>query len=101
MTWLREIGLEAIGAWNAVLGRGCVEGALERGLDVLGPHDQEQRTPTTAIVCIDSHGVEAALRREGILASARGPVIRLAPHFYNTLEDVERSLDALARVLDE
>jgi len=100
MAWLREIGLEAIGAWNAVLGRRCVEGALERGLDVLGPHDQERRTPTTAIVCIDGPGVEAALRREAILASARGPVIRLAPHFYSTLEDVDRSLDALVRVLD-
>lgn len=99
MAWLREIGLEAIGAWTAELGRRCVEGAGTRGLTVLGPSDHERRTPTTAIACDDSPTVEAALRREGIIASARGPVIRLAPHFYNTVDDVERGLDAVDRIL--
>jgi selenocysteine lyase/cysteine desulfurase len=33
------------------------------------------------------------------LASARGPAIRLAPHFYSSVEDVDRALDALAEVL--
>ena len=46
-----------------------------------------------------SHEVETALRERGIIASARGPAIRLAPHFYSTLEDVDRALDALAGVL--
>jgi selenocysteine lyase/cysteine desulfurase len=36
------------------------------------------------------------MRARGIIASARGPVIRLAPHFYSTIEDVDTALDALA-----
>lgn len=100
MSWLREIGLDAIGAWNATLGQMCVEGALERGLDVLGPHDSKQRAPTTAIACPESHTVEAELRREGIIASARGAAIRLAPHFYNTTDDVDQALDALVRAME-
>ena len=96
MAWLREIGLEAVGRWTGELGRRCVEGALERGLAVLGPTDPDRRAPTTAIACDDSHAVEAALRRRGIIASARGPAIRLAPHFYNTLDDVDQGLDALS-----
>jgi selenocysteine lyase/cysteine desulfurase len=43
--------------------------------------------------------VEWALRTGGIIASARGPVIRLAPHYYTTLDDVDAALDALAGVL--
>ena len=36
------------------------------------------------------------MRARGVLASARGPVIRLAPHFYSTFDDVDAALDALA-----
>jgi selenocysteine lyase/cysteine desulfurase len=99
MAWLREVGLEAIGAWTATLAHRCVEGARARGLQVLGPLDPIRRTPSTAIACAESHSVEAALREVRIIASARGPAIRLAPHFYNTIEDVDRALDALAGVL--
>jgi selenocysteine lyase/cysteine desulfurase len=38
------------------------------------------------------------MRSRGVLPSARGAVIRLAPHFYNTIEDVDRGLDLLAEV---
>lgn len=100
MVWLREVGLQAVGAWTAELGRRCVEGATERGLTVLGPTAPDRKAPTTAIACDDSHAVEAALRAERIIASARGPAIRLAPHFYNTVDEVERALDVLADELD-
>ena len=99
MAWLREIGLDAIGAWTAHLGRRCVERSLEAGLTVLGPTDPARRAVTTAIACPDSHAVEATLRAQRIIASARGPAIRLAPHFYSTEDDVDRSVDALAAAM--
>ena len=99
--WLRELGLDAVGAWTRTLSRRLVEGAAERGLDVLGPTDADTKAPTTAFACADSHAVEAALRDRGIIASARGPAIRLAPHFYSTLDDVDQALDALTAVLDK
>jgi selenocysteine lyase/cysteine desulfurase len=39
------------------------------------------------------------MRESGVIASARGDVIRLAPHFYSTIDDVDRSLDVLAEVV--
>jgi selenocysteine lyase/cysteine desulfurase len=99
MAWMRELGLAAIADWDAHLGLHTVRGALARGLEVLGPID-EPRAPMTAIACADSHAVEAALRERGIIASARGPAIRLAPHFYNTTDDVNQALDALADVME-
>jgi kynureninase len=64
-----------------------------------GTHDVSRKTATTAFVVPNSHAVEAAMRARGVLPSARGPVIRLAPHFYNTLDDVDCALDTLADVI--
>lgn len=99
MAWLLEIGLDAVGAWTRTLSRHMVEGGRARGLEILGPADTEQKAPTTAFRCADGHAAEVALRGRGIIASARGPALRLAPHFFNTFEDVDRALDALADVL--
>ena len=43
---------------------------------------------------------EVGLRERGVLASSRGPAVRLAPHFHSTLQDVDTALDALQEVLD-
>ncbi|HKK09065.1 MAG TPA: aminotransferase class V-fold PLP-dependent enzyme [Gemmatimonadota bacterium] len=98
MAWLMEVGLDAIGAWNRTLTARLLEGSRSRGLRTLGPADPARKTPSTAVVCEDAHTAEAALRERGVLASARGPAVRLAPHFYSSLEDVDRALDAVAEV---
>jgi selenocysteine lyase/cysteine desulfurase len=99
MKWIREIGLEAIGAWTGTLSQRLVDGAQDRGLQILGPTEPGSKAPTTAFSCDDSHAVEAAMRARGFIASARGPAVRLAPHFYTTLGEVDAALDALAEVL--
>jgi selenocysteine lyase/cysteine desulfurase len=35
----------------------------------------------------------------GFIVSARGPLIRVAPHFYNTEQDVAGAMAALARLV--
>lgn len=99
MEWLLEIGSDVIHAWTQHLSRRLVEGATSRGLRVHGPGLGAPKTPSTAICCEDSHAAEHGLRQRGIIGSARGPVVRLAPHFYNTEADIDRGLDALAEVL--
>ena len=93
---INEIGPAPIQAWTDRLSQRLLDGGQARGLTIHGPTDIRRKAPTTAFVCPgDSHAVEACLRERGILASARGPVIRLAPHFYNTLEEMDVALDAL------
>jgi len=102
MEVLQEVGLERIGAWTRELSRALMAGGEARGFRILGTRDPARKTPTTAfLVPGDSRDVEARMRTRGILASARGPAIRLAPHFYSTLNDVEVALDALAEALEE
>lgn len=100
MDFLYEVGLEPISAWTQELSQALTDGGREQGLTLLGTSDPYRKAPTTAFtVPGDSHEVETALRERGIIASARGPAIRLAPHFYSTLGDVETALDALRGVL--
>jgi selenocysteine lyase/cysteine desulfurase len=96
MAMLTEIGLPSIGRWTAQLSRRLVEGGVARGLTIHGPGLARDKTATTAFVCSNSSDVEVRLRERGVLASARGGVIRLAPHFYSSLDDVDSALDALA-----
>lgn len=101
MAWLRELGLDNVGAWTRTLAAHAVERGLERGLTLLGPTDPAQRSPSTAFACTHAHEVEARLRARQIIASARGSALRLAPHFFNTLDDVDQAVDALAEVMAE
>jgi len=99
---INTVGPSAIQTWTEQLSRRLIEGGRERGLALCSPADPSAKSPTTAFrTPVDAQAVETAMRSRGVLPSARGPVIRLAPHFYNTLEDVDNALDALVKVLDQ
>ena len=100
MEMLNEIGVAKIYEWNQVLTRRLIDGGRERGFARHATTDAAHKTTSTAFVVDDSHSIEHTMRIDsGIIASARGPVIRLAPHFYSTTEDVDRALDALGAAL--
>jgi selenocysteine lyase/cysteine desulfurase len=76
------------------------DGGRERGLTTYGPSTPDRKAPTTAFwVGADSAIAERRMREQGVIPSSRGSVIRLAPHFYSTVDDVDRALDALAAVV--
>lgn len=99
MELITGIGIERIRAWHEVLVQRLMDGGRARGLMLHGVHDVSRKTVSTAFVVDNAHGVEAAMRARGVLPAARGPVIRLAPHFYTSLEDVDTTLDLLAEVV--
>lgn len=99
MDLLLQAGLDAVGAWTGLLARRLVEGGRDRGLELMGPADPTRRSPTVAFRVHDAHAVEASMRGRGVLPSARGPAIRLAPHYHSTVEDVERALDLLVETV--
>jgi selenocysteine lyase/cysteine desulfurase len=55
----------------------------------------------SAIVCIrhldglTSNDIAAQLQKENIIVSPRGDRVRIAPHFYNNREDIEKLVSAL------
>lgn len=97
--WLAEVGQSVIHRRTQELSRRLVEGGAERGLLIHGPGHSQPKTPSTAFLAPDAHAAEGAMRAKGFITSARGPALRLAPHFYNTEEEIDRALDALVAVL--
>ncbi|HEY9230221.1 MAG TPA: aminotransferase class V-fold PLP-dependent enzyme, partial [Gemmatimonadaceae bacterium] len=95
MSIINSIGPKRIRPWLEVLGQRLIDGGADRGLTLHGTADMSRKTATTAFVVGDSHAVEVTMRRHGVLPSARGSVIRLAPHFYNTVDDIDVALDVL------
>ena len=99
MAIINEVGVDEIRRWLEVLGQRLIDGGVERGFTLHGTTDMSRKTATTAFVVDDSQHVELTMRRRGIIPSARGPVIRLSPHFYSTIADVDTALDVLASVI--
>jgi len=99
MRMINDLGPARIRAWLEALGQRLIDGGRARGLTIHGTTDMARKTSTTAFVVDDSHAVELAMRARRVLPSARGPVVRLAPHFYTTFDDVDTALDTLAAVL--
>lgn len=98
MELINAIGPHKIRAWHEVLGRRLIEGGRDRGLTIQGTDDVAHKTATTAFVVCDPAATEDAMRERGVLPTARGDVLRLAPHFFTTIDDVDRALDLLAEL---
>jgi selenocysteine lyase/cysteine desulfurase len=101
MEIINEVGPANIKSWIDELSRYTFIKLDERGLETTSPRDINKKGPTTAIAVPDPHAVEEELKKKGVVASARGPIIRYAPHFFVTYEDIDQALDALEEVLKE
>ncbi len=101
MEIINEVGVPNIKIWIDELSRYTIQELDKRGLKTTSPRDIAKKGPTTAIVVQDPHSVEVELKKKRIVASARGPILRYAPHFYITHEDIDRALDALEEVIQQ
>jgi selenocysteine lyase/cysteine desulfurase len=71
------------------------EGAMRRGFNLVSPVDPEKHG---ALITLRSHKVDLLVKwlaNDGIIVSERDGNLRISPHFYNELEDIERLLAAL------
>jgi len=99
MKLIAEIGVARIKQEVDALSRHCIERAKAKNLDLVSDFDIESKAPTTAIRVPDSHALELELRKRDIVCSSRGDVIRLAHHFFNTEEEIEHAVDAIAELV--
>jgi selenocysteine lyase/cysteine desulfurase len=92
---LLELGLDDIADYTRSLHQPLFTWADEKGVRVVSPRDDAHRS---AIVCIaPERATEAfhAVKKARIICSLREGAIRLAPHCYNTVEEIEKVLDVL------
>jgi selenocysteine lyase/cysteine desulfurase len=104
MSIVNEVGVARIKDRIDMLSAYSLQGCLDRGLTTISPLDVSKKGSTTAIVCahkVDSHTMEKLLRGKNVISSARGEVIRVAPHFYTRPEEIDYALDMIKQILDE
>jgi selenocysteine lyase/cysteine desulfurase len=100
MELVEEIGVGDIEEHVRGLTALLVEGVDELGGRVVTPRDPERRGPLVAVASTDEHALVAALDAEGIVTSSRAGNLRISPHAYNSTEDIEAVVAALARHRD-
>lgn len=95
------IGAEAIRAKSLRLTRRMIDHALARGYRVNTPLDDRERGATVIVDVPNGQAVANELiRREVIVDYRPGGGIRMAPHFYNTDDEVQRALETLDEIVD-
>ncbi|HWB67333.1 MAG TPA: aminotransferase class V-fold PLP-dependent enzyme [Mycobacteriales bacterium] len=97
-----DVGVERIRERSMGLTQLLVEGALERGIDVLSPHEAKARGGHVTIDPGDGQRVHERLIERGFYVDYRpGGGIRIGPHFYNTDDECRAVLDEIVRIRDE
>lgn len=93
---LEEIGVDTVRERHMLLSQRLVDGALAQGWRVRSPRAAERRTAIVTLEHPDARGAVERLRSEGLICDARPGLIRLSPHHFNTLEEMDRALALLA-----
>jgi len=100
MQILNEVGVPAIAERIDFLSRVAIEEADKHGLDMVSPRDISKKGGTTAIrLKFDSHDMEVELKKRNVIGSARGEVIRVAPHFYTTASEIAYVMEQIADII--
>lgn len=95
---LQSVGTEAIAGHLLALGDHLARGLRDQGCELLHPSDlPEHRSGINSFRPRRQPAAEtvAKLEAASVICAQRGQYVRVAPHLYNNLEDVDRLLDAL------
>jgi len=98
VAYLEDIGLEAISARVLGLNRHLTDALERHGLEVLSPGGAH-RSGQTLVAAPDPDRAVAGLAERGIQVTRKPQGVRIATHFFNTPEEVERAAETLAAVV--
>lgn len=96
---LLNVGVGNIEKYLRDLSTFALEYTTEKGLVTVSPLDATKKGSNTAIKVENASEIEHKMRERNIIVSARNDVIRIAPHFYNTKDDIQLAIDELVDIL--
>ena len=91
----QRFGIQPILARNAQLSQRLLDALLANGIS-LRPFPEQHRSPIVSVPVKNAENTMARLRAAGVVASMRAGRIRLALHFYNLEEEIDRVAELLA-----
>jgi kynureninase len=97
---IREVGVERIRQKSQRQTTKLIQMAEQRGWTVNTPRDPERRGGTVSINMPNAPEVCQQLLKRDILVDYRPKAgVRMAPHFYNTDQEIERAIAAVEEIL--
>ncbi len=93
---LSTVGIHAIRERNRHLTEFLISRAKDAGFRLTVPTDPERRSAIVMVRHPDPAGAVAHLAERGIIVDHRPGHVRISPHFYNTEEEIDRLVEALA-----
>ncbi|HET9838891.1 MAG TPA: aminotransferase class V-fold PLP-dependent enzyme, partial [Candidatus Angelobacter sp.] len=97
---IREAGVERIREKSKKMTARLIELADQRGWRVNAPRNPEQRGGTVAIDMPNAKEVCQELLRRDVLVDYRPRAgVRFSPHFYNTMEEIEKAIATVDEIL--
>ena len=92
---LLEIGIPEIAEVTRSLHEPVLDWADAHGMRIVSPRDERHRSAILCIAPQEAVGAFHAIKRARIVCSLREGAIRLSPHCYNTVGEMEKVLDVL------
>ncbi|WP_256105454.1 aminotransferase class V-fold PLP-dependent enzyme [Streptomyces sp. ODS05-4] len=89
-----ELGVERVRAHSLACTDRIIERADRMGVEVVTPRAVPRRGGVVCLSFPADDEVSRSLTADGFVCSWRG-ALRIGPHFYNTLDEVDRFMDAL------
>ena len=97
---IAEVGLPAIRERSMRLSTRLLELVDEHGFTSVASRDPERLAGTVAVSVPDALLVSQTLKARDFLVDYRPAVgIRISPHFYNTMDEVERVMAEIASIV--
>jgi kynureninase len=97
---IREAGVDRIREKSKKMTGRLIELADQRGWKVNAPRNPEQRGGTVAIDMPNAYEVCQELLRRDVLVDFRPKAgVRFSPHFYNTLDEIDRAIETVDEIL--
>ena len=93
---LEEIGVDVVRERHMLLSQRLVDGAAAQGWKLRCPTDPRERTAIVTLEHPNAPDAVEALRRSGLIADYRPGLIRLSPHYFNTMAEMDQALELLA-----
>ena len=93
-----EIGLDEVSAHTQRLADHIAAWAVDRGdVALVTPSSPSRRAGIVSVRPENARGASERLTKANVSHSLREGAIRLSPHFYNTIEELDRALAIIAR----
>jgi selenocysteine lyase/cysteine desulfurase len=96
--YLLGLGVERVAAYDQGLVQRLLDGLDPARFDLLSPREPARRSTLVFLAHKErerNRSLHARLREQGIDVAYRRGSLRLAPHLYNTADDIDRALAAL------